>query len=154
MAKVAITEEVVDSRHVEEFAPIESVDKDGVVRIVSSGQNSFGQEVPDGVPMEVPLGFRNGPTLADTIRRMVQNEQLRAAAQAEGFDSFEDAEDFDIPDDPIDPRTDYEAVFDPVPSPPAPSSVQEAAKPSAAVSEPGVASPPASAPASPDSTST
>lgn len=93
-------------------APFEGVfDTDGVQ--VTSGQDKFGREVPDPVPLAPPVGYRPPPTLADMIRRMVQSELLTQAADLEDFDSFEEAEDFDIEDDPLDPKTPYEAVFDP-----------------------------------------
>lgn len=91
-------------------------DEDGVQ--VSSGQDDRGRELPDPVPMAPPVGYRQPPTLADMIRRMVQSEVLRRAAAVEEFDSFEEAEDFEIEDDPIDPKTPYEAVFDPPATPP------------------------------------
>lgn len=84
---------------------------------VSSGMNALGQEIPDPVPMEIPVGMHQGATLADTVRRMVQNQLLAVAAEAEGFETFEEADDFELEDDPADPHTPYEAVFDPKPKP-------------------------------------
>lgn len=140
-------------RFVEEFAPLERVTEDGELLVVSSGQDKYGREVPDSVPMEVPIGYTHPPTLSDMIRRMVHHTELQRAAAAEGFDTFEEGEDFDIPDDPLDPLTPYEAVFEaPVGAvPPEASSapVPAAAAPAEAKPEPGVASPPASAPPAP-----
>lgn len=97
---------------VRKITPFEGTfDEDGVQ--VSSGQNEFGQEMPDPVPMAVPVGYNQSPTLADMIKRMVRNQLLAQAANAEDIDTFEEAEDFEIEDDPLDPHTPYEAVFDP-----------------------------------------
>src|SRR5215831_6661824 len=86
---------------------IEMVDEDGVVHIVSSGLNARGQELPDPVPMEPPVGIVNGPTLKDLIERMVHGK-LSAMAEAEGFETEAEADDFDVEDDPIDPRSPWE----------------------------------------------
>jgi len=103
-------------------------DEDGVQ--ASSGIDFFGMEHPDSVPNSPPVGFDTGPTLADQVRRMVSIELSRAAADA-GYETFEESDDFDIDDDPIDPRTPYEAVFDPpvVASPPESAENETSAKP-------------------------
>lgn len=94
------------------------VDADGVQ--VSSGQDEFGRELPDPVPVAPPVGYTAPPSLADMIRRMVQNEFFNRAVEQEGFDTFEEGEDFEVEDDPLDPHTAYEAVFDvPAKAPPA-----------------------------------
>jgi hypothetical protein len=51
---------------------------------------------------------------------MIRQEVSRAAEEL-GDETFEEADDFDIEDDPVDPRTPYEAVFNPRPlqAPPA-----------------------------------
>lgn len=71
-----------------------------------------GKEYGDPRPLAPPVGFDRPETQAEIIRRMVRRE-FSAAAQEQGFETFEEAEDFDIPDDPADPHTPYEAVFDP-----------------------------------------
>lgn len=77
------------------------------------GFDEFGRELPDPTPMEVPVSYCQGPTLKETIQRMMHHEMLRQRADAEGFDSFEEGDDFEIEDDPLDPHTPYEAYFDP-----------------------------------------
>lgn len=86
----------------------------GEVEQVHSGLNELGQEIPDSVPVAPPVGYRPGPTLQDTILHMLRQQALRVAADTEGFDSPEEADDFDIPDDPLDPLTEYEVEFMPV----------------------------------------
>jgi len=74
-----------------------------------------GREVVDPTPVEIPIGFRIPPTLEDRIRMLVRGEELRLAAERRGFETFRESEDFDIQEDPVDPHTPYEAVFDPLP---------------------------------------
>lgn len=80
--------------------------------IVSSGQNDVGQEMPDPTPMALPLGMSHHATLADMIQRMLRHQLMAQAATEEGFDTFEEGEDFDIEDDPLDPHTQYEKNFE------------------------------------------
>lgn len=91
----------------------DNVDVDGVqVRAILDDR---GREVGDPVPMAPPVGVSRPLTLAEQLRLMVRRE-LSAAAADQGFETFEDADDFDIDDDPLDPHTVYEAVFDPQPN--------------------------------------
>lgn len=115
-------------------------DADGVQS--TSGIDKQGREHPDPVPTAPPLGYSPPPDLLSMIRNVVQSEQLRQKAEQEGFDTFEEAEDFDLEDDPLDPLTDYEKVFEPPPQP--------VVSPSTPVAETAGAVPPA--PAGPVST--
>lgn len=74
--------------------------------------NEAGHEVLDPTPMKPRVGHRPQPSVNDRIRAMVRSERLRQAAEEAGMESFEEADDFDIPDDPIDPSTPYEEVFE------------------------------------------
>lgn len=72
-----------------------------------------GHEIPDPQPVEIPARFKRPETLAEQIRRVTQGAlSLQAAEQ--GFETFEEAEDFDIDDDSFDPSSPYEEIFDPV----------------------------------------
>lgn len=75
--------------------------------------DSHGHEVPDPTPVAVPSGFRRPETLAETVARLVRRE-VSDAAEAQGFESFEEADDFEVDDDPQDPGTPYETFFDPI----------------------------------------
>jgi hypothetical protein len=93
--------------------PIHALDDDGVqVR----SYEIDGKEYPDSTPLELPIGAARPPTLETYIKNMIQS-QLSDVAQAGGAETFEEAGDFDIEDDPVDPRTPWEALFDPVPQP-------------------------------------
>ena len=63
---------------VEEFCTKLVFDGDGVQ--VSSGIGVDGKEVVDPVPMSPPVGYTPPPDLMTMIKRMVQSEQLQAAA--------------------------------------------------------------------------
>lgn len=98
---------------VEEFCTKPSYDEDGVQVSSSIGQD--GKEYPDPTPMSPPVGLQPPEDLMSMIRRMVHNEEFNRLAAAEGFDSFEEAGDYDIEDDHewVDELTPYEAVFYP-----------------------------------------
>lgn len=72
-------------------------------------ENGF--EVPDPKPVAVPVGWKKPPSLNDRIAQMVRQE-LSARAEEVGMESFEDADDFDIPDDPADPNSPWEEDFE------------------------------------------
>lgn len=70
-----------------------------------------GHELPDPTPVAIPVGLKRPESLQDQIRRLVRNE-LSAHAVAHGRESFEEADDFEVEDDPPDPRTPWELDFD------------------------------------------
>lgn len=70
-----------------------------------------GLEVPDPTPMAPPVGYVQHVPLAEQIRAMVRSEALRQAAEAQGAETFEEADDFDVED--FDPSSPYEEVFEP-----------------------------------------
>lgn len=74
--------------------------------------NELGQEVLDPVPMAPPIGYVKQPSLAEQIREMVRHERLQADLDAAGYETFEEADDFEVGDD-YDYRTPYENDFDP-----------------------------------------
>ena len=78
-------------------------------------QSEDGSEIPDSTPMEPPLGFVETVPLSQQIRDMVRSERLAQEAEAAGFETFEEADDFDVGDDLDLPNTPYEQEFDPTP---------------------------------------
>lgn len=79
--------------------------------------NVMGQEVPDPTIVEPPIGYIRQPDLMELMRRMIRNE-LSTVAENSEFETFEDADDFDIDDDPVDYTSPYEEFFDPAPGAP------------------------------------
>lgn len=70
-------------------------------------------ETPDPTPVAMPSGFKRPETLEERIRRLVRSERFNQDLDAAGLETFAEANDFDIPDDPLDPSTPYEPFFDP-----------------------------------------
>lgn len=97
------------------------------------GRKEVGKEYPNPVPLEPPIGFVQDKPLYEQIRDMVRRE-LSVEAGAQGHETFEEADDFEIGDD-FDPSSPFEEVFEPT----APWPPQEPAAPPAAPPE----SPPA-----------
>lgn len=69
----------------------------------------FGREFPDPTPMSPPVGYVKQDSLAEQIRRVVRSEKLAMEAEAAGYESFEEADDFDVEDDPL-PMSAYEML--------------------------------------------
>lgn len=109
---------VAGEQFVEEFCTKPSYDEDGVQ--VSAGIGPDGKEYGDPVPMAPPVGFDNPPDLMTLIRTMVRSEQFLQRANQEDFDTFEEAGDFDVDDDPFPPLTPYEALLVKPPEDPPP----------------------------------
>lgn len=69
------------------------------------------REHVDSTPMALPVGFRRPPSLIEQMRTMIRNEMSEAAARS-GRETFEEANDFDVDDDPDDPTTPWEVAAD------------------------------------------
>lgn len=115
--------------------------------------NLLGQEVPDPTIVDPPLGYVPQPDLMELMRRMIRNELSQAIDHTE-VETFEEADDFDIDDDPVDYSSPYEEFFDPAPGAPTGPPAQthparvDPNQPSAPAADP----PPAPSSASPSST--
>lgn len=68
-----------------------------------------GFEIPDPTPVSIPAHMRH--IERDHIRDIIRQELSRHAENV-GFESWEDADDFDVGDD-YDPSSPYEEEFDP-----------------------------------------
>lgn len=60
--------------------------------------NERGEELPDDTPIDLPLKFKRPPSLQEQIKSMVQRELSQVAAE-QGFESFEESDDFDVDDE-------------------------------------------------------
>lgn len=77
--------------------------------------NEFGQEVLDKTPLSIPVPFTRPEPIHQRIRRMILLAQREAG---EGFETEEEANDFDVPDDPNpDPTSPWEEHFMPISEP-------------------------------------
>lgn len=73
--------------------------------------NESGQEVLDPTPISIPVPFTRPEPLHQRIRRMILLAQREAG---EGYETEEEANDFDVPDDPNpDPTSPWEEHFMP-----------------------------------------
>lgn len=90
------------------------VDQYGEPVLAQIGED--GLEYGDPIPKAPPAGVGGAMSTNEMIKLMIERELSRRAHE-EGFESFEEAEDFEVDDDPLDPHTPYEAVFDPEPPP-------------------------------------
>lgn len=72
--------------------------------------NDKGREVPDNRPVAVPLGMKRPPTLDERIRNIVRGS-MSLLAGAEGKETFEESDDFNVGDD-YDPRSPWELAAD------------------------------------------
>lgn len=85
----------------------------GTGELLTPYLDDHGHEVVSSRVMAPPVGFVKQPSMVDHIRAAVRSEMLRREVIAQGFETFEESDDFGISDDPIDPSTPYEEVFDP-----------------------------------------
>lgn len=69
--------------------------------------NEKGQEIPDPTPVSIPLGYGHPESLESIIARMV-GVQISKQAAAKGYETFEEADDFDVQDQDIDPLSVHE----------------------------------------------
>jgi hypothetical protein len=82
-----------------------------------------GSEKLDPKPVVSQIKTGQPLTIQQQVRQLV-NQQLAAAAEAEGFESPDDADDFNVGDD-YDPESPYEYNFDPAISSDATDFVEE-----------------------------
>lgn len=75
------------------------------------GLDKKGLEHPDPRPVEIPTRLKLPQRQVDRVREIIRQEMSRKAEEG-GYESFAEADDFDIPgEDPVSP---YEEVFEPV----------------------------------------
>lgn len=77
-----------------------------------STYNDKGEELLDPKGICIPVGLKKPVTLQERMRKLVQSELLARAACEKDLETFEDADDFDIAEDPVDP-TPFEDDFEP-----------------------------------------
>lgn len=74
--------------------------------------NDKGHEILDNTPVAIPVGWKRPESLQEQMRRMIRTELSQAAAN-EGFETFEESEDFDVEDDAPDPQSQWEIQYEP-----------------------------------------
>lgn len=81
-----------------------------IIRKIIATLDPRGRELPDPTPVGIPVGLKRPPTLQEQIKAMVRT-QLSQQMQQQGYETFEEAEDFDVDDD-FDPKSPWEHDFD------------------------------------------
>lgn len=76
-----------------------------------------GKEILNPMPLEVKEDLGRPPTLKEQICRILKGERMKALLEQQGYESFEEADDFDVPDEPEEPISGYE-VKDMIPERP------------------------------------
>lgn len=109
--------------------------------------NEFGQEIPDDTPVVINLPGVGQVNMLDDVKKFIDIYMSQRAA-AEGMETIEDANDFEVDDDlfPVSPHEyDKETELADL------EALQVAANPQATTGKPVVAAPPAEAPTGPAS---
>lgn len=70
-----------------------------------------GHEKLDNTPIEIPLEFRETETLEERIKRLLRSEQFAREMDRQGYETYEEADDFDVGDD-YDPKSPWEIPAD------------------------------------------
>lgn len=65
----------------------------------------------DPRPLSLPIGMEKPESLQDKLARLVKDEVFNQTLQSNGIETIEDANDFDIPDEPEIPGTPHEDDF-------------------------------------------
>lgn len=74
--------------------------------------NDRGHEILDNTPIEIPLGWRKPESLTEQMRRLIRTE-MSIRAQDQGFETFEEADDFDVDEDDPLPQSEWEMTYEP-----------------------------------------
>lgn len=70
-----------------------------LAKLQSKGLHPDGTPVLDPTPLAPPIGYKKQPSMVEIVRDMVQRERLAQEAEAAGYETFDESEDFDIGDD-------------------------------------------------------
>lgn len=85
---------------------------DGMRRI--STLDDRGHELMDQSRVAMPAGFKEPESMEQMMRRLIRQPDFgRVISGDEDAETFADADDFDVPDDPADPSSVFEENFDP-----------------------------------------
>lgn len=82
-------------------------------KLSEKGLHPDGKPILDPVPIAPPIGYKKHPSMVEMVRAMVRSEKLAEEARASGHETFEEAEDFDVDDEPMQMRSPWENQHDP-----------------------------------------
>jgi len=152
---VADADEELPEKFIEEFCTKAVFDEDGCQVSASIGKD--GKEYGDELPLEPPVNYQAPPTLMEMMRRMIQSEEFQRRARDAGWDTMEEASDYEIDDDGefMDMETAYEVLGRAInASKPGPAVPQSSAEPEGGSGGASTNKAPPAEPAKPESTST
>lgn len=130
---------------------VEVTKEEYLARLLAKGLNPDGTPILDPTPIAPPIGYKKQPSMVEIVRDMVRGEKLRQAAEEMGAETFEEADDFDIPDDPVQLRSEWENDYEPSVQELLEAGKESLAKKAIADSPPAAAgAPPVPPPAGPD----
>lgn len=109
-------EKAANPQFVEEFCTKPAYDEDGVQ--ASAGIMADGKEYGDPTPMAPPVGFEAPPDLQEMMRQMIRNENYQRMLDEAGWDTEEEAADFDLDDEDPMPVSVHQLMMQSPPSPP------------------------------------
>lgn len=73
---------------------------------IENRHNEFGHEILNPIPMQPPIGFKPEPSMFDVIRQQIRQAQLAGDTILD--ENEDEADDFDIEDDPVDYQSRWE----------------------------------------------
>lgn len=76
--------------------------------------NKRGESILDPTPTSLPVSFKRPDPLSVRVAEMLASQDFHDAARRNDMDTPEEAEDFEIEDDYVDPQSPWEENFDPV----------------------------------------
>lgn len=79
-----------------------------IVRVAEGEPDFF-----DPTPVAPPIGWHKQPSMHDIIAAQVRQALLDREVEAQGMETWEEADDFDVDDDPF-PQSPHEGDFDPI----------------------------------------
>lgn len=78
-----------------------------IVSRIFSSKKRMSKEPVDKTPVTIPVYLRRSESMDERIRRIVDHT-LSKEAERQGLETIEEANDFDIDDDPVDPQAIWE----------------------------------------------
>lgn len=88
-------------------------EEDYLRKMATVGIDADGFLIPDPVPLAPPIGYKRQPSMVEVVRNMVRSERLALEAELEGYETFEESEDFEVDDDFDTPGTEWENDYEP-----------------------------------------
>jgi hypothetical protein len=65
-------------------------------------------EIPDPTPVSIPVGAERPPTIQEMLAMYLANDAVRQELEDEGFETFEEADDFEPEEEDMLPMSEYE----------------------------------------------